>query len=128
MSKAIFSALLILALFSGINCAASKYTDKHTSKGGDSPACTVGLVLNLGDECSGLNYKIRNKGGHLLVTGPYMDLNLPSGVHGEGFTINSEHHPGVWMHGDLVLNKKDGNAWIIKSVPLSTFSIPPKPD
>ena len=129
MSKALFSTLSILALLlSGINCA----TGKRGGGGGGSPTCTVGLVLKLGDECSGPNYKIRNNGGDPLVTGSYRDSRSTVKLSGdEKLAINNGTYrfinPGLWLCDDLELSGKDGNAWIIKSLPTSTPSMSPTP-
>ena len=116
MSKFIFSTLSILALLlSGINCSAGI----RGSGGEGSQPCKVGLVLNQGDECSDLNYSLRNNAGQLIPKGSYIDSNGYVHVHGETTSISNGTRrtvPGYFISGDLYLTRND-KAWTIRSLP-----------
>ena len=83
---------------------------------GGSPTCTVGLVLNPGDACSGPDYSIRNNAGKLEAEGPYID-SCRVRVEGAKFTVNGRT-VRRYVCDDLGLTlPEDGNAWTINSLP-----------
>ena len=144
MSKLIFSTLSILVLLLlETNCSTGirggggggsqtgTYSEiSSTSKvnvrgggGGGSQTCTVGLVLNPGDECNGLDYSLRNNAGELDPKGSYIDSNIVDSNHDvyvsgaisiSNNTINNSS--GIYKHGSLYLTRND-KAWTIRSLP-----------
>ena len=110
MSKFIFSTLSILALLlSGISCS----TGIRGGGGEGSQSCKVGLVLNPGDECSDLNYSLRNNAGKLIPEGSYTKSCSIYVDQGAVLEIDGDRR---YVCDDLILTK-DGNAWIIAHLP-----------
>ena len=76
------------------------------SGGSSSRTCTVGLMINPGDGCSGSGYSLRNDSGVLVLDGNIGGLRMGNTrISGNNVNLN-----GLRM-------SRSGNVWTIVSLP-----------